>query len=348
MLHMTFFYVCIVNIIFYLLISRLRHQSARQNELALLCSQGHAAVRPEQGEGGNGCVCVCVEVRYVCWVNATRRALYNALPCWAVALAACAGMRQAMLHIGGSLNAMASAVLLDTKATQGGMGGDVGWVQEDPLFAGTNGMSASDVVDKRTSVGAQGAWAGVGAEGVAGFVGGGDGGHESVLGSIAPYVLVLLAMVPWTLALLLVRVLPGSQAHALVWSEPTGVAFMIWFAAVRALMAAGMLHVASTRFWLTPGSSLLMALEDMMQILLPVRTPQAALPCCLNALSTAALHIHLGTCSGPGAAFVRAMLWGCVCLLGFFVLDLWSRRAFFCACRTQAAVCPASAQHAKR
>jgi len=294
----------------------------------------------------------------VCWVTATRRALYNVLPCLAVALAACAGMRQALLHIGGSLDkavtsvggslhAATSAALMDAKARGALTEEGAVWGQDGLLYARDSGISATDVLDDTGNVGRE-AWVGVGAVPAAGFVRGGDGVHESVMGAVAPYVLVLLAMAPWALALLLVRVLPASQAHALVWSEPTGVAFMIWFAAVRALMAAGMLHAASTRFWLAPGSSMLMALEDMMQILLPVRTPQAALPCCLNALSTAALYIQMGSFSGPGAAFFYAMLWGCVCLLGFFVMDLWSRRAYFRACRTQVAVSTASAQHAKR
>eukprot|EP00967_Tisochrysis_lutea_P027530 scaffold31979_cov19-Tisochrysis_lutea.AAC.2 len=146
-------------------------------------------------------------------------------------------MRQALLHIGGSLDkavtsvggslhAATSAALMDAKARGALTEEGAVWGQDGLLYARDSGISATDVLDDTGNVGRE-AWVGVGAVPAAGFVRGGDGVHESVMGAVAPYVLVLLAMAPWALALLLVRVLPASQAHALVWSEPTGVAFMV-------------------------------------------------------------------------------------------------------------------------
>jgi len=55
----------------------------------------------------------------------------------------------------------------------------------------------------------------------------GSGREPLLVALVAPYLLVLMTMVPWALLLLLLWVLPASRAYTMVWSEATGIAIMV-------------------------------------------------------------------------------------------------------------------------
>ena len=153
----------------------------------------------------------------MCWASASSRSLHNSLPYWALLLYSCMCMQQLLLDLGpGNHGGQALSnhrPMLPPYMLSGG--------ERIELQEGEAPPPQTVLAAAAAAVANAGSTAATAAVGLGGLQGG------SVGGVLAPYVLLLLSMVPWVLVLLLVRALPPSKAYALVWSEPTGVAIMV-------------------------------------------------------------------------------------------------------------------------